>query len=445
MASTWEQTSPNTFEHKRSVFEHLYFLTQGTFGQPTPFVLLSSVRFRHAHDPVHDRVEASLKNAWLQMRAKEPQIVARHGETTKIVEVFEGEDLDKWLSETFIVCRDQSPDDVFKECVARPYMTLFYFPATRELTLQANHSFIDGRGALFFWDTFFSLLENPIEDPVTPEVVKKALPPSCDHILGVAEDSSPEAEELAHEMMDRAITENPIYIPIENPAAPPRGFQRRQIKLTPAASKRVISTCHQKGITVTSAIYVAFCLAVQEYQFEREGKAGDTLVAFTNLDARRYFGEAYAHELRRVACHFSIMPLNLPIDPSTFDKTVGQLSDYYRKALDHPIAEGVLECLPAALPVYLKATAEGAAFTKTPWLTALGIVEDFMGRSFGPWEVKDFWLANTMMSPLVQLLLWTWRGQVVIGGAFNEAFYDGDVVEALLRRSEQILLYSLGL
>ncbi|KAF4977278.1 hypothetical protein FZEAL_6166 [Fusarium zealandicum] len=440
----WKQTSPTTFEHERSIFEQLYFLTQGIFGEPAPWTLFTNVKIRHRDCLSGDQLVASLRNAWAQVRAKEPQIAARHGETTKIVDVLEGDALEKFLSETFVVCRDKTPDDMFRDCVSRPYMTLFYFPASQELALHANHSFVDGRGSLFFWDTFFSVLANPEETPVTPDIVKKALPPCVDRILGVPESSSSRAEECARKIIAGGITDNPVSIPARDPTAPPKGFLRRQIKLGPEISSKIFDVCKQRGITVTAAVHVAFGLAIQEHQLQKEGKAGDVWAGFTNLDARKFFGDEYSDQLRRVACHFIISPFHVHIDPKAYDKSTADLSDYYRTTLDHPFAEGLREALPAALPVYLKAMAEGASFTKTPWITALGVIENFMGRSFGPWEVDDFWLANCIANPILQLLLWTWRGQVVLGVAYNETFFDGDVLEGILKRSGGVLLQSLG-
>jgi hypothetical protein len=384
-----------------------------------------------------------LRSAWSQARAKEPQIAARHGETGKIVEVFEGKALDDWLSETFVVSQEKTPDDVFRESVSRRYPTLFYFPTTMELTLQINHGWVDGRGALFFWDTFFSILANPIKTPVTAEAIKKNLPLTMDTILEVPQEISPDVLGYAQKILERISTDSAIFTPADDPNAPLKGFFRRQCKLSPEISNKVIAACKQRGITVTAAVQVAYGMAVQEYQLDKQGKAGDVWASFANIDARRFFAKEYSEELRRVACHCTVIPLYVPINPETFDQTTVELSEYYRKALDHPNAEGAL-CIPAAMPFYMQKVAEGAAFFRTPLLTSLGIVEDFMGRKFGTWEVEDFWLANTMMPPSAQIFLWTWRDQIVFGGSWNEAMYGADVTERLLERTEEILLKALG-
>ncbi|KAM0562027.1 hypothetical protein ACHAPJ_002469 [Fusarium lateritium] len=444
MTYTWKQTSPTIFENKRGTFEQLYFYTQGEFGRPAPSILYSTIKFQNHDGLTLDQIEACLRGAWSQTRGKEPQIGARHGETSKIVEVFEGKSLEDWLSETFLVYQDKTPDETFRDSVSRRYPTLFYFPATRELTLQVNHSWVDGRGTLFFWDTFFSTLARPDDTPITAEVIKKRLPPTMDAILSVPEASSPKVEEYAHKILERCMTDNAIYMPANDPNASLKGFLRRQRKLSVKISSQIIAACKQRGITITAAMHVAFGIAIQEYQREKHNIAGDVWASFSNIDARRFFGKEYSHELRRVACHCTVIPLYVPIDPNTFDKTTAELSDYYRQALGHPLAEGALECLPAAMPLYMQKVAEGAAFIRTPLLTTLGVVEDYMDSKFGPWEVEDFWLSNTMIPPSAQIFLWTWRGQVVFGGSWNEAMYGADVMEKLLARTEEILLEALG-
>ncbi|KAM0227819.1 hypothetical protein ACHAPO_011196 [Fusarium lateritium] len=443
MSLNWRQTSSTVFENSRGTFEQLYYYTQGEFGKPAPSILFTTVKFKNHDALASDLVEASLRSAWSQTRAKEPQMAARHGETGKIIEVFQGKSLDDWLSETFIVSREKTPDDIFRESVSRRYPTLFYFPATMELTLQINHAWADGRGALFFWDTFFSTLINPSGVPVTAETIKKNLPLTMDTILDVPQEISPDVLEYAQKILQRISTDNAIFTPADDPNASLKGFFRRQYKLSPEVSSKVIATCKQRGMTVTAAVQVAFGMAVQEYQQEKQGKAGEVWASFANIDARRFFAKEYSEELRRVACHCTVIPLYIPIKPDTFDKTTVELSEYYRKALDHPNAEGAL-CIPAAMPFYMQKVAEGAAFFRTPLLTSLGIVEDFMSRQFGQWEIEDFWLANTMMPPSTQLFLWTWRGQIVFGGSWNEAMYGADVTERLLKRTREILLGALG-
>lgn len=444
MPFEWRQTLPSVFENERGAFEELYYYTQGEFGKPAPFILYTTVKFKNHHGLALGHMETSLRNAWSQTRRTQPQIAARHGEGGKIIEVFQGKALDDWLSETFIVCRDTTPDDVFQNSGSRRYPTLFYFPATGELTLQINHAWVDGRGALFFWNTYFSTLANPSDAPVTPEDIKNNLPLTVDTILNLPHGTSPDVLGPAQNILERISTDNAIFTPADNPDTPLKGFFRRQRKLSPQVSSKVIAALKERGITVTAALQVAFGIAVQEYQREKTGKGGDVWASCANIDARRFFPGEYSAELKRVACHYALLPLYVPISAETFDKTATELSDYYRKALNHPDAEGAL-CVPAAMPIYMQTIAEGAAFLRTPLLTSLGIVEDFMGHRFGEWEIEDFWLANTVMPPTVQVFIWTWKGQIVFGGSWNEAMFGAYVIERLLERTEEILLKALQL
>jgi hypothetical protein len=444
MPFEWRQTSPTVFENDRGTLEELYYYTQGEFGKPAPFILYTTVKFKNHHGLAPDQTETSLRDAWSQTRKKQPQIAARHGEAGKVIEVFQGQALDDWLSETFTVCRETTPDDIFRDSSSRRYPTLFYFPATGELTLQINHGWVDGRGALFFWDTFFSILANPSDVPVTPDDVKNNLPLTMDAILNLPQGDSPEVLDPARKILERISTDNAIFTPADNPDTPLLGFFRRQRKFNPQVSSKVIAALKKRGMTVTAALQVAFGIAVQEYQREKTGKAGDVWASCANIDARRFFPEKYSAELKRVACYYTLLPLYVPISAETFDKTTIELSDYYRKALNHPDAEGAL-CVPAAMPLYMQTVAEGAAFRRTPLLTSLGILEDFMAHRFGSWEIEDFWLANTVMPPSVQVLIWTWRCQIVFGGSWNEAMFRADVMEGLLERTEEVLLKALPL
>ncbi|KAJ4109683.1 hypothetical protein NW768_012119 [Fusarium equiseti] len=254
----------------------------------------------------------------------------------------------------------------------------------------------------------------------------------------------PEVLDPARKILERISTNNAIFIPAGDPDTPPKGFFRRRRKLNPQVSSEAIATLKKRGTTVTAGLQVSFGIAIQEYQRERTGKADDLWASCANIDARRFFPEEFSAELKKVACYYTLLPLYVPISAKMFDKTAIELSDYYRKALNHPDAERAL-CVPAAMPLYMQMVAEGAAFLRTALLTSLGIVEAFMGRRFGSWEIEDFWLATTVMPPSVQIFIWTWRDGIVFGSSWNEAMFGADVIEGLLGRAEEILLKALQL
>ncbi|KAM0326347.1 hypothetical protein ACHAQA_006949 [Verticillium albo-atrum] len=438
MKTTWEQVSPTTFRQKRAILEGFYSRIRGTIGEPSDWILTSTVRFANHNGLTAGETTAALKKAWLQARRDTPQIAATHDDAaaTKIIELpADAAALAAWLEETFLTWPDKTADDVYRTAINRRVATLIYLPTTRELTLQINHSFMDGRGTLLFWDAFFDALAAPQDVVFSPETLLPYLPPSIDPIIGIPETSSPEAKAALPAVLARASAVNPLKVPVADLSKPPAGFGRRELRLSKAESSAVFAACKKRNVTVTAAVQIAAGITVQEVQRKIEGTAGDTWAGLANFDCRRYFPEEYAAAKGMSACYFVVMPYSVALSEETFDASAKELSDLYRRGLAHPNAENVLEALPASTDVFVGAALAGVSSGNAPWYTALGVVDDYVKARHGEWEVEDFKIANTLQGPMVQFLMWTFRGELVLHGAYNEAYYEPAVVDDLLARS----------
>ncbi|KAF3353930.1 hypothetical protein VdG1_07887 [Verticillium dahliae VDG1] len=232
--------------------------------------------------------------------------------------------------------------------------------------------------------------------------------------------------------------------PVADLTRPPAGFGRRALRLSKAESSAVFAACRARNVTVTAALQIAAGIAVQEVQREVEGTAGDTWAGLANFDCRRYFPDEFAAARAMAACYFVVMPYTVSLSEETFDVAAKELSDRYRGGIKHRDAENVLEALPASTNVFVEAALAGVSSGNAPWYTALGIVDDYIKVRHGDWEVEDFKIANTLQGPMVQFLMWTFRGELVLHGAYNEAYYEPAYVDDLLARSVAALRRALG-
>lgn len=74
----------------------------------------------------------------------------------------------------------------------------------------------------------------------------------------------------------------------------------------------------------------------------------------------------------------------------------------------------------------------------------MGVVDDFLARRYGDWELRDYWVSSTMLTGDFQMYLWTWRGKMVFSACYNEAFYETKDVDAILERTRDEMLRGLG-
>lgn len=55
------------------------------------------------------------------------------------------------------------------------------------------------------------------------------------------------------------------------------------------------------------------------------------------------------------------------------------------------------------------------------------------------------WLADTMMTAEIEAFLWTWKGQMVLSGSFNLAYYTKEEVQRWLLQIKEELFEGLDI
>lgn len=105
---------------------HLYHGWASPLGQTDAFGPTTTAKFKHRHGAVD--LEAALRQAWLQMLYKFPTLAA----TSEPDGVRVGaEDGDEWLSNTFLVHQDQTPDQFLARKIKYKTAVLHYHRARK--------------------------------------------------------------------------------------------------------------------------------------------------------------------------------------------------------------------------------------------------------------------------------------------------------------------------
>lgn len=79
----------------------------------------------------------------------------------------------------------------------------------------------------------------------------------------------------------------------------------------------------------------------------------------------------------------------------------------------------------------------GAPPSSTPYLSSMGVVDDFLLSRYGDWAIRDFWISSTMLTGDFQMYLWTFRGSMVLSACYNAAYYG-------TQRADQVLESTLN-
>lgn len=99
--------------------------------------------------------------------------------------------------------------------------------------------------------------------------------------------------------------------------------------------------------------------------------------------------------------------------------------------------------LLSALPD-LSIQAPGAAH---PELSSLGVIDDrLQTRYTGPGatvEIEDWWLGVQIINRLLRTYLWTRGDELHLACHYNDAFYEGELVERFLEEWKSVLVDEL--
>jgi hypothetical protein len=422
--------------------ERFYTSIAAPHGSLAHWMVGSAVQFRYV-GPETD-LTFRIQQAWMAMRHRFPAIASTIDMQDGLL-TYESPNavaLQHWLNQTLIVHQNKTVDEVFASFRSVPLMTLHFFPQTSQLLVQALHRFIDGRGTLFFWDAFFAALEKPIELKWGDEI--KNLTPSEDEILTVKNQSiNDDALRAAEHVLAGLQVQEPIGMPSVDFRVPPGNSRRRERKLSASITSKIITACHDRGITVTSAWHATLASVVEQLQ-TAAGVDGETFASFSNFDIRPWIGTSATGRSHEVGCYHCAWPLSITIKNRSFDDISGELSRKYKSLLSDALAD--TERLQAYAYLAGRAFASTPPPSSTPVLSSLGVVDRFLRHSFGSeWELTEYWLADTMLTAEIEAFMWTWRGCLVFSGSYNENYYKIEVVDAWLEKLEQKMVENLGL
>lgn len=434
--------------------EKYFFAISAPEGQPTPFMIGSRVAF--SYSGAEGDVKTMLRAAWLKMRTKQPTVAAVVTDQGKLYKPADDAVIEEWLKQSFVVHDPENdPESCFSQFRQVPHIILHYFPRTRELLLQACHVLVDGIGVLYLWNEFFVTLASSTEPLGRPEFGSEhaLLPPTTTELLGVSKTSSEAGQKRANDLVGnwagKTYSPSTAGVPVVAAGQPPAdAYLRRQVRIPRPATASIIRTCEQRGFTVTCAWQAAVLLAMRRHP-NPQGCAEPTCATATvTMNMRPHFrGRDFDPRKDFVAPYYFAMPYDIAYDDdaaSSFDELARYNRAYFKSALTPE--SGDLEMIPAYLDLFVGATeAEKPPVpSSAPVLSSLGVVDKYLQAVHGPWQITDFWLADTTTTEMSLVFLWTWDGEMVLSMSPNAKYMTEDMADRFLSEVRDIMMDGLN-
>ncbi|GAB5594001.1 hypothetical protein Unana1_08901 [Umbelopsis nana] len=425
----WEEIVPGRYERAMDDVESFYaFVASGGFPiGKEQWAITAGVKIElESADLV-----AIVKQAWTTLRYECPSLATTTEGEKRVYQVANDIELERWLKETFIV-DDLTLDakQLFSELRPVKQATLYLLLQSKEIVLRASHDRIDGIGTILFFDHLLRIMSSPQKIVFGDEAKNLSLPLS---IAAHIPDATQTQADKIKDYMNKWVSSFPsIGLEIGNAGQLPGATQVRHVTLSENETANVIAAAKKRGLTPTHVAHAAAIFATRRHGKHRE----DTnYLSFGNFNLRARC-DVNKHAVTTYSTGWPLI-----VVPSDFVNTANQLKEFY---------VGFLEDQDS-LPMLAPFTAELKSVFSTPppsppsepIISSLGIVDSRLQKTYGSIHVKDFWLAVDMLTPQVEIYVWTWQGKMTFEVCYNEVFHQDTSIEKFLHTLKDILFKEL--
>ena len=436
--------------------DEFYGRVLGQVGEPALFMVHCQLKFTFITDG--DEVVNQLRNAWKQMRLAFPIIGTVSQETERLYDaITSSDDLEKWAQETFKVVPDLTSSELWQQLVKTQLPTLYFLPKTNELSLQAEHSHLDGRGLVQFWHELISFLVNPKPFVLGQELAN--LPGTSDDYLDVQEDRPGRGGQIAMELLqalDVSPPETAVSYPLKNPSTlaleKPGFINGRARYILPAVdAAKILIACKGHSLSFAGVFHAAVGFATRDIQRQRGVEPGSKFAAFSNLDLRRYFhhdGGASSAAKTRLGNFHTILPcISHYGHNKSFVDVAKELSHSYRQSLD--AEPGLFSALRPMMQLVGDGFTKGPMLDTTPAISTGGNIDLALKSTYhgsaGEFTIDDIWAGDIVTGPWMDCFICIWKGALILASNFNGVFYAEDEVHSFLERVGEHMIGGLGL
>ncbi|KAK7186622.1 hypothetical protein DPSP01_000976 [Paraphaeosphaeria sporulosa] len=439
MPLTWKETRPGRWERPQSCLEKVNLLNRNVDKALDRDNWAKTAVAKVEFDPkLGDPVQA-LKTAWKQVRYNYPEVAAFPYNGTYMYRIGNPEQIQLWVSATFVVEHNTTIDELFGHLPRNEQMMCYYLPDTSEILVRSPHYRLDARGAIFILNYLIKSLANP--DPVLIfGGCAGNLSPSIDDALNIPFEYTPKIEEAATRRMASLNAHNPL-IELTPNAKPNRAgaTRRRFLKFSEAETKSITKGAKSAGMDYTAAMHAAVIAAVVRLAPPTEVQS---YMASFHCDLRYLIPKSSKTKAAPIVCTDAITT-EIEVSPST------NLKSYYNQ-LAPVYANGYAPYLESSACFHDKLAkekyADGKGYESTdgqaqPRLGPLGIIDDQLTKHVkGVVRVKDFWLGGETLTKRKMVHNWIWEDQMTFSCCYNEKYWDDQFVELFLQTIKSVLM-----
>lgn len=445
----WTEISKGQFQ--RQIGENETFIKLiGDSGAPLGrehWAINADAAFKRDPNISEDDFVQHLKTAWQTLRFHHPSIAAIASGTQIHYTVPDQQELQKWLSETFVLHKDETREEVAAAHKPTLYVVLHYFPAQSEILMHTSHWRTDGIGILQLMNAFLDLVgsESSLPDlnnlPWGEETARLApcVEDAADIPAEATEEIKAEAEKWTKTFHEAVGAVGIEFTPAKNGL--PGGTRCARDSFSESTTEAIVAACKTQSISVTSAIHAA--LAETNWAFAAPEDRSKHWLSTIRAGLRPYLPEPYSTPAYASGLYTSGYMHSLQAGQS-FAQNAKQINELYRAGLSPEFLEAHRQ-YALNLTELIKNTPPDAPPGSGVDISSLGLVEKMLGPKHGSLEVLNVNVGVEVLTPQMTLFVWTFRGRLAMNLVYNEAFYEVERPVKFLESLKKTLLKELDI
>lgn len=460
-----------------------------------------SLSIQHTKGSSHDadlEVDEALRKAWLALRYAHPTLASQvtqdveSGKWTKTYRELQGEaDKDAWLERTLVhVSNGQTGNEWANSdppAPKLPTMFILHLPAEhgddgsvtarRDLVFRSPHDIIDGIGTLMMLHNFISLASeahqkgNSYEPPALDGSETSSLSPSYRVAAQIPETPDQAQLDRLKQMAAQkaAAASDPsvkiLALPYRQGDLLPGRHQRLALTLTREKTQQLLEACKMAKATPTHVFHAAAAMVVRDLQDKPTQTKRVRYINYILRNERSSCQEPYSTARHPAAVYHSVSGQSLVVDmdlhPAStepdaqtrkkeflsiletvkdFYLTVKQDEEFYVLAPTmFSQATPSLPSGPRPLPV-----PEPNAHPSVS-ISSMGRTDAIVAPETGAFEARDPWVTGEELGNGLGLFLGTFRGELCLSAAYNEAWHIETDVKEYLERCKTVVFSGLGI
>lgn len=235
---------------------------------------------------------------------------------------------------------------------------------------------------------------------------------------------------------------------------------------------RLTAACKAAGATVTHAFHAAIALTLRDLQERRLEERRVRYVGYILRNERGRCVPPYNSPKHAAALYHSVPQKSLTVDMTVpmqgeelsseksqedssreeFRRILDIMKEFYHSVQDDVDHYALAPYIWAAGIPNLPPIAEGRTLPVPPpavlapvTISSMGVVDKIITPNTGPFELHDPWVTGEELRSGLGLFLGTFRGQLCLSGAYNDAWHGKEKVLGYLNQCKEAVFRGFGI